>query len=94
MRPGGLDVVGAAMNIEKIQEPVAVLASFRGGAAKPLRFSWAGRTYCVDVVNGAWTDRQGDIYSLHFSVQSGGQTYYLHFSSKQVQWWLDEIVTE
>ena len=82
------------MNIEKIDEPIVVLASFKGGTAEPLRFRWAGRLYKVDAINGRWTDRQGDIYSLHFSIQSGGQTYYLHFSSKQVQWWLDQTITE
>jgi hypothetical protein len=82
------------MNIEKIGEPIAVLASFTGGKADPLRFRWAGRTYKVQVINGRWTDRQGDLYSLHYSVPCDGQTYYLHFSSKQVQWWLDETITE
>lgn len=82
------------MNIEKIDQPVAVLASFTGGQAQPLRFRWGRATYKVDAVNGRWIDRQGDVYCLHYSVQSGGQTYYLHFSSKQVQWWLDQMITE
>lgn len=106
------------MNIEKIGQPVAVLASFSGGQATPLRFRWGSRTLKVDAVNGRWIDRQGEVFcldcpkrrspalersadkerpmvkSLHYSVQSGGQTYYLHFSSEQVQWWLDQIITE
>ncbi len=82
------------MNVEKIDEPVGVLASFAGGTAEPLSFSWGRRTYKVEAVNGRWIDRQGDVYSLHYSVQSSGQTYFLHYSSKQVQWWLDEVITE
>ena len=80
------------MNIEKIDEPIRVLADCGGGRMEPIRFRWSGRTYKVDAVNGRWIDRQGDCYSLHYSVQSGSETYYLHFSSKQVQWWLDEVV--
>jgi len=82
------------MNIEKIGEPIRVLAAFSGGAIEPIRFDWAGRTRRVEAVNGRWTDRQGEAYSLHYSVQAGDETYYIHFDSKQVQWWLDEVIVE
>jgi len=97
------------MNIEKIHEPLAVLASFSGGAAQPVRFRWQGRTYKVEAVNARWIDRgpqaqctglggpddrQGEVYELYYSLQSGGQTYIVHFSSKELQWWLDEVVVE
>jgi hypothetical protein len=82
------------MNIEKIQEPISVLASFAGGGLSPLRFQWHGRTYKVEAVNGKWIDRQGDLYSLNYSVQCDGQTYYVHFSSGDVQWRLDQLITE
>ena len=76
----------------------------------PLRFYWSGRTYKVDTVNACWIDRQGEgcpaavfcrqrggdpaVYSLHYSVQAGGQTYYLHFDAREVQWWLDQTIFE
>ena len=82
------------MNIEKIQEPIRVLVDCGGGAMSPLRFCWSGRTYKVDTVNARWIDRQGEVYSLHYSVQAEGQTYYLHFDAKEVQWWLDETIFE
>lgn len=80
------------MEIEKINEPIRVLAAFGGGKAEPLRFNWHGRVYKVDAINGRWIDRQGETYCLYYSVQSGGQTYFVHFASKDVQWWLDETV--
>lgn len=80
------------MNIEKIAEPIRVLAAFSGGEIEPLRFVWAGRTHKIDRINGRWIDRQGQGYCLHYSVQADEQTYYLHFSSEEVQWWLDEII--
>ncbi len=82
------------MNIEKIHEPIAVLAAFSGGTARPVRFRWQGRTHNVQVVNTDWTDRQGDVYALYYSLQSNGQTYIVHFDSKELQWWLDEVVME
>jgi hypothetical protein len=80
------------MNIETIGEPIRVLADCSGGAMQPLRFRWHGRTYRVEAVNGRWVDRQGEAYCLHFSVQVGDETYRIHFSSVQVQWWLDDVI--
>ena len=79
------------VEMQEIAEPIRVLASFSGGAVRPLRFSWTGRTFRVEAVNGRWVDRQGDAYTLHFSVQAGGETYFIHFSSTEVQWWLDQV---
>jgi hypothetical protein len=62
------------MNIEKIQEPISVLAACSGGSLEPLRLRWGGRTYKVQAVNARWVDRQGDIYSLCYSLQCDGQT--------------------
>ena len=82
------------MNIEKIGEPIRVLAACSAGRIDPVRFRWGGRTYQVDAINCRWTDRHGEGYCLHYSVQAGGQTYLLHFGSKEVQWWLDETAVE
>ena len=80
------------MNIEKIGEPIRVLAVCAAGRIEPVRFRWGQRTYKIDCVNGQWVDRAGEGYCLHYSVQVGRETYYIHFSSKQVQWWLDEVI--
>jgi hypothetical protein len=82
------------MNIEEIGEPVRVLAVFAGGSAQPVRFRWGRREHEIEAINGRWIDRKGDGYGLHYSVQAGGQTYYLHFDSVEVQWWLDRVIVE
>jgi len=82
------------MNIEEIGEPISVLTIFSGGRVDPLRFRWSGRTYRIEKVNGRWTDRGGDGYSLHYSVQAGEETYHIHFSSSEVQWWLDQVILD
>ncbi len=80
------------MNVEKISEPIRVLAVCAAGAIDPVRFRWGQRTYKIDSVNARWTDRHRDGCSLHYSVQVGSETYYIHFSTRRVQWWLDEVV--
>ena len=79
------------VDIQEISEPIRVLAVFSGGSIRPIRFHWTGRTFRIDAVNGQWVDRRGDGYRLHFSVQAGGDTYFIHFSSTDVQWWLDQV---
>ena len=90
----GRDARATKMNIEKIQEPIRVLADCVAGEFRPLRFQWHGRTYKIDAVNGKWVDRAGDAAGLHYSVQSGTETYYIHFAGGEVQWWLDQVITE
>lgn len=85
---------GWSMRVELIGEPVVVLATFTGGGAEPLRFRWHGRTYKIERVNAHWVDRQGETYTLNYSVQVGDETYYLHFASTEVQWWLDQVALE
>jgi len=82
------------MKIEQIGDPIRMLAVFSGGSVEPLRFRWNGRTYPIDQINGRWIDRQCDGYRLHYSVQVGEETYYLHFASGEVQWWLDQVALE
>ena len=82
------------MRIEKIGEPIRVLADCAGGAVNPVRFRWGKRSYAVAAVNGRWVDRHGEAYSLHYSVQVGDETYYIHFDSGEVQWWLDQVIAE
>jgi len=82
------------MSVEEVGEAISVLASFSGGEARPVRFRWGARAYRIDAVNGQWIDRRGDGYSLHYSVQVGQETYYMHFAAGEVQWWLDRVILE
>jgi hypothetical protein len=79
------------MNIEKINQPVSVVAEFAGGQCTPRRFVWQKRTLEVDAVNARWIDRGGDAPSLNYSVQAGEETYYLRFLTGAMQWWLEQV---
>ena len=80
------------MNIEKVDEAIRVFAVFAGGEVNPVRFQWAGRELDVFAINGRWMDRKVGGCTYHYSVQSGDETYYLRFSSNDLQWWLDQVV--
>jgi hypothetical protein len=80
------------MNIERINQPVGVLAEFSAGQCNPVRFFWRKRAYEVARINGRWVDRQGDAPSLNYSVQVGEETYYLRFLAGQMQWWLEQVI--
>jgi len=82
------------MRIEEISEPIRVLADFTGGSACPVWFAWGGRKYVVSAINGRWADRSGDRYTLHYSVQVGDDTYYIHFDTARVLWWLDKVIPD
>ena len=53
---------------------------------------WHGRSLPIEAINGRWIDRHQDGYRLHYSVQVGAETYFLHFAADQVQWWLDKVI--
>ena len=82
------------VNVVEIGEPIGMLAAFSGGSVQPREFSWRRKAYEIDAVNGKWIDRTRQCPSLHFSVQVGDETYYIHYSGSQTQWWLDQVITE
>jgi hypothetical protein len=82
------------MTIEKIDEAVGVFAVFSGGQVSPVRFRWGARELDVFAINARWTDRQIGGCTYHYSVQAGEETYFLHFSSSDLQWWLDQVVLD
>lgn len=82
------------MLVETINEPVRVLAVFSGGQISPVKFRWKTREMDVFAVNARWRDRRGDDWAYHFSVEAGDETYYLHFATDDMQWWLDQVILE
>ena len=80
------------MNLVTIEERIRMLALCESGSIRPLRFQWNSRTFRVGRINGSWRERHGEHYRLHYSLQSGDETFFVHFSSQQTQWWLDQIM--
>ena len=70
------------------------MAVFAAGEVSPVRFQWNGREHEIFAINGRWLDRQVGACAYHYSVQVGDETYYLHFASNDLQWWLDQVIVE
>jgi len=81
------------MNVEPLHEPISVLAKCSAGAVEPLRFRWGAREYRVEAINGRWIDRDADGLRLHYSVQCGEETYWIHFDTHELQWWMDKTIS-
>ena len=83
-----------AVEIVQIDEPIRVVAVFSGGSVQPLQFDWNGRHCAIEAINGRWIDRNAASHALHFSVQVGGETYYIRFATREVQWRLEQIALD
>ena len=82
------------MIIEDVKEPVRVRADFSGEGITPRLFERGGRTYRVESVNGRWVDRDGVRPRHCFSVQAGGDTYFLSLKTDDMTWWLEKVILE
>jgi len=82
------------MIIEDLREPVRVRADFSGEGVVPRLFERRGRTYKVDAVNGHWIDREGSSPVHRFSVQAGGDTFFLSLRTVDMTWWLEKVILD
>ncbi len=82
------------MRVEDIDEPVSVRADFRGGEVTPRAFKRGGKTYTVTEVNARWVDREGAQPVRRFSVQAGGDTYFLALMTGEMTWRLEKVMVD
>ncbi len=82
------------MIVEDLMEPISVRADFTGGALRPRLFERAGKTHKIESVNGTWIDRDGARPRYHFSIQSGGDTYFLVLRTEDMTWWLEKVILD
>jgi len=82
------------MRLEDIDEPVSVRADFRGGEITPRAFRRGRKAYTVTAVNARWVDREGAHPLWRFSVQAGGDTYFLALRTSQMIWRLERVMVE
>ena len=80
------------MQIEELDEVVAVRADFSGGEITPRVFKRSGRSYQVTAVNARWQDREGAHSIYHFSVQVDGDTYFLSLQTGEMLWRLEKVI--
>ena len=82
------------MRTEEIDEPVSVRADFCGGEVTPRAFRRGQKAYTVTEVNARWVDREGAQPVRRFSVQAGGDTYFLALLTGQMVWRLEKVMVD
>lgn len=82
------------MRIEEIDEAVSVRADFRGGEVTPRAFRRGQKAYTVTEVNARWVDREGATPVWRFSVQAGGDTYFLALRPGEMVWRLERVMVD
>jgi hypothetical protein len=82
------------MHIERVNEPVEVLAAFRRGRLDPLALKWKGRKERIIKVNLVHTEQHGREQTHYFSVTGTGASYRLAYRPLAFQWILEEVWME
>ncbi len=83
------------MRFEDIADPIEVIALFRGGKMRPLKFRWRNREYKVERVNGGWMTDEGRCRFYHYSVMSDGpDVYEISYNSEKFHWLIDRVCLE
>lgn len=78
--------------VEKVDEPVDVMAAFLGGRLVPRLFKWHGRRYAIKEVTSMWTDLEGQFRRYFYAVTTDAPNLYeLVFSTKDLRWLLIKI---
>ncbi len=80
------------MRYEEIGDKVEVIALFRDGRLRPLKFRWKDRVYRIERVNGEWVSDEGQTRFYHFSVMTNGpDVYEIRFNSGNRVWNLARV---
>lgn len=79
------------MDVEKIGEPIRVVADFNGRRVRPIAFQWAGRRYDVGRVNLVYRRRLGARFVWCFAVSDSGQGFVLIYDPERLEWTLEEV---
>jgi hypothetical protein len=80
------------MNLERLDDPVAVRVDFTGGRATPVLFRRRGHVYRIREVAARWEERRGPARILYFScLDDSGDLYQLRFDGADFLWRLEFV---
>lgn len=83
------------MRFENVDEPIEVIALFRKGKMRPIKFRWNSRVYRIETINGGWKSDQGRERVLHYSVMCDGpDVYEISCSAENLVWKIDRVCLE
>jgi hypothetical protein len=80
------------VQIEYLDEVVAVRADVLGGEITPRIFKRNGKDFRITAVNARWVDREGAHPVHHFSVQVNDDTYFLSLQTGEMLWRIETVM--
>lgn len=79
--------------VERVSEPIRVLASFSESAIKIHFFHWRERIYKIEKMSLFHLEKDGDHKIYHFSVYVKGNSYDLTYNPINLEWRLEDVVS-
>jgi len=80
---------------ETIDEPIAVDCLFKNPGLLPRVFSWRGKTYRIDKINGRWQRRQGKFLIYCFAVaDENNNAFEIELNTEDMKWQLLKVEFE
>jgi len=76
-----------------LNEKIEVLAKFKSGELIPLLFRYNQRVLKIESVDLKYHLQYGNVERHTFCVSSSGNSYKISFSSKDFNWYLEEVCT-
>lgn len=80
--------------LEKINEPIEVLAKFNNQKLVPSFFRWRNKTYRVEKINLVHRERDGQDRIYYFSVSDNANWFRLAFFTRDLSWQIQELFFE
>jgi len=75
-----------------LDEPIEVLAYFKGSKIQPQVFRWKNRSYEIKKTNYNWQERHGQEVINYFSVSTLTNLYQISFNNTSFGWRIDKII--
>jgi hypothetical protein len=77
---------------EHINEPIQVMAFFKGAKIYPRLFIWNNKTYKIRSITYNWQEHCGKETINYFSVNTGSDLYQISFNNTSYSWKIDKTI--
>ena len=77
--------------LEKLNDPIQVLAQFNGKKIMPEFFKWRDKTYKIEKLNMVHKERDGNDKIYYFSVTDNANFFRLAFFTRDLSWKIEEL---
>ncbi len=80
--------------LEKLDEPIDIIVSFKSQKVMPAFFKWREKTYKIEKINLVHKERDGNDKIYYFSVSDNANFFRLAFFTRDLSWRIEELFYE